>query len=215
VGNKRKNYLIDKDFQLGFIFRFVVIIIITIVGAFFITGAYYWIVSNVGDLKLDTTIIYNKRDYIKFDGKQVYDYPKEMIQIYEDKDLNGKTVYRCYNPFQSGYKKGDIIENVDKHQIQPVIGMVSKSTTRFNIIFFPLLYTGIALLIIISIFSLFFSHRMAGPIYRLRISLDRMLTGDLDFKIACRKKDFFLNIVDRLERFRQMVVQNNLKPKKK
>ncbi len=209
--HKRKNYLIDKDFQLGFIFRFVVIIIITVIGAFAVTGIYYWIVSNVGDLKLDTTIIYNTRDYIKTDGKQVFDYPKEMIQVYEDHDASGNIVYKCYNPFQSKYNKGDVIENVSRSELQPVIGMVSKSTTRFNIIFFPLLYTGIALALIISIFSLFFSHRMAGPIYRIRVSLDRMLTGDLDFKISCRKHDFFLNIVDRLEKFRQMVVEERKK----
>ena len=32
-----------------------------------------------------------------------------------------------------------------------------------------------------------------------------MLSGDLDFKIRARRTDFFLNIVDKLEQFRQQV----------
>jgi hypothetical protein len=43
---------------------------------------------------------------------------------------------------------------------------------------------------------------MAGPVYRMRISLDRMLAGDYDFKIRVRRNDFFRNIVEKIELLR-------------
>jgi hypothetical protein len=48
---------------------------------------------------------------------------------------------------------------------------------------------------------------MAGPIYRIRVSLDRMLSGDNDFIIKVRKNDFFQNIVDKLEQLRQQIIK--------
>ncbi|MBR3731897.1 MAG: hypothetical protein IKN25_04545, partial [Spirochaetales bacterium] len=51
--------------------------------------------------------------------------------------------------------------------------------------------------------------KMAGPIYRIRVSLDRMNSGDLDFKIRARQGDFFLNIVEKLEHFRIKVKNND------
>ncbi len=48
---------------------------------------------------------------------------------------------------------------------------------------------------------------MAGPIYRMRISLDRMLQGDYDFKINVRKTDYFITIVEKLEKLRQKIAR--------
>jgi len=42
----------------------------------------------------------------------------------------------------------------------------------------------------------------------MRVSLDRMLAGDFDFKIRVRKNDFFINIVEKLEQLR-LKVKNN------
>lgn len=208
--NKRSNYLIDKPFQIGFISRYVVIIIMVTILVFLATGTYYWIVSSFGKFKLDTAVTYSKRGYLTFNGKKIYNYDKEKIQLYEDVDEFDQEIYRCYRTYEESttrYKTGDIIETVDVTGLEPVIGKITKYTTRFKIIFFPLLWAGIVLVLVISIFSLFFSHRMAGPIYRLRISLDKMLSGDNDFKIRVRKNDFFVNIIERLEKLRQKTAE--------
>lgn len=206
--SKRSNFLIDRPFQLGFIFRYLIIIILTIILVLAIIAVYYWIVSNVGEYKLNTTITYITRGNMKFQGKQIYDYEKEMIHIIEDMDDNGNIIYKCQNSFSSKkYKAGDIVENVSKADLKPLIGSVNRTTTRFKILIFPLTLTGIFLIIIISIYTLFFSHRMAGPIYRIRVSLDRMLQNDYDFKIKVRKSDFYINIAEQLEKLRQKIAK--------
>lgn len=213
--HKRSNYLIDKSFQLGFITKFIVIVVLTILCAFSLTAGYYWIVSSVGEYKLDTAVTLIKRGQITYKGKPVYNYDKEKIRIYEDFDESGKKIYKCFQTYPTSktlYEPGDTVNNVDESATEPYIGAIKTQTSLFSIVFFPLLFTGLALILIISIFSLFFSHRMAGPIYRMRVSLDRMLTGDLDFVIRVRKNDFFQNIVERLEKFRKQVVHED--PKK-
>ena len=204
--NKRSNYLIDKSFQLGFILRFMLIIIVSIAIVFFATVLYYYIVSNVGEFKLNTSLTYSRRGYIEHQGNQVYNYDKEQIEVYE-KSESGNKVYICYNNKQnSNYKVGDIVPDVIESSLEKKIGPVTRTTTRFRIIFYPLLFTGLVSIILISLYSLFFSHRMAGPIYRMRVSLDRLLSGDYDFVIKVRKNDFFINIVERLEKLRQHII---------
>ena len=41
----------------------------------------------------------------------------------------------------------------------------------------------------ISIVSLFLSHRIAGPLYRLEKSVEEITKGNLDFRITLRRKD--------------------------
>jgi flagellar basal body-associated protein FliL len=207
--SKRANYLIDKPFQLGFISRFVLIIIITIIVVFGLTGCYYWVLSNFGEFKLNTSLTYIQQGYIKKDGKQVYSYDKEKIEVYKD-TLDGKPVYKAYRTFAAStnqYQPDTIVENVDEKQLQPKIGPVTQHTDRFKILIFPLIMTAVILIIVISVYSLFFSHRMAGPVYRMRVSLDRLLAGDYDFKIQVRKNDFFTNIVNKLEELRQQIIK--------
>lgn len=55
--------------------------------------------------------------------------------------------------------------------------------------------------------ALVFSHRIAGPIYRFQLSLDRVTAGELGFRIQLRKKDFlqetaehFNSMLDALEK---------------
>jgi hypothetical protein len=207
--SKRSNYLIDKPFQLGFITRYVLIIIITIIIVFGLTGLYYWYLSNISELKLNTSLTYIVQGNMKKEGKQVYSYDKEKIEVYKDAE-NGKPIYKLYKTFSASekqYTPDQVIENVDEKQLQPKIGPVTKHTDRFEIITPTLIATAVILILVISIYSLFFSHRMAGPIYRIRVSLDRLLTGDYDFKIQVRKKDFFINIVNKLEELRQQIIK--------
>jgi len=196
--SKRSNYLIDKSFQLGFILRYVLIILITVIIIFSLFMAYFLIIEKIK--KLDTSIIISQKGPIKFKGFQVYDFVKEKIYIYKDAD--GK--FRCNKPFDSTkYKEGDVVEQVDESTITPLMGSVPRVTSRFEIVFLPLFYIALILLLIITIYSIFFTHKMAGPIYRMRVSLDRMISGDNNFVIKVRKNDFFINIIERLEKLRQ------------
>jgi hypothetical protein len=200
---KRRNYLIDKPFQLGFIFKYMMIVIITIGISISITSIYFWITSNYGTYKLDTVLSYTQQGQAVKNNKLLFVYEKEKIDVLKEND----NTYKCYFKYtgsESKFEVGEVVKNIDFAFLKPKITPVTKITTRFKIIFLPLLFTGVALIFIQSIFSLFFSHRIAGPIYRIRVSLDRMLeNNDYDFKIKVRKNDFFDNIASRLDRLRQ------------
>jgi hypothetical protein len=202
---KRRNYLIDKPFQLGFIFRFMLIVLVTIGISISITSIYFWFTSNFGTFKLDTVLSYTQQGQAIKNNKLLFIYEKDKIDVIKEDE----NTYRCYFKYtgsESKFEVGDIVSNIDLAFLKPKITPVTKITTRFKIIFLPLVFTGIGLILIQSIFSLFFSHRIAGPIYRIRVSLDRMLEyNDYDFIIKVRKHDFFDNIATRLDRLRQRI----------
>lgn len=46
-----------------------------------------------------------------------------------------------------------------------------------------------AVILIFSIFSVFLTHKIAGPIYRLKHALTELIRGNLDTRIRLRKRD--------------------------
>jgi len=59
-------------------------------------------------------------------------------------------------------------------------------------------------LILIAVFGLFISHKMAGPIYRIKKTLDEAADGKIDIKtleFRLRKQDELHDLVKSLNRF--------------
>ncbi|MFP4380607.1 MAG: hypothetical protein ACLFUS_08905 [Candidatus Sumerlaeia bacterium] len=52
----------------------------------------------------------------------------------------------------------------------------------------------IVTVLVLPIIALFLSHRIAGPIYRIRDSIQRVKRGDLSFRIGLRRFDHFKNL---------------------
>ena len=205
---KRQNYLIDKTFQLGFIGKYLMIILLTVVFCFGFVAFYYYQATLFGSKRLDQNVEIKTRSFTTAEGYKIFKYEKEQIDIYE-KTENGVTEYYCLNPYDNEtIKVGQIVNNVDINELTPGSITSIKVTNLFSIIIFPLIWTCIAVMVIIGTYTLFFSHRIAGPIYRMKISLDRMLAGDYDFKIKVRKNDFHLELVDKMEQLR-LKIKNN------
>jgi methyl-accepting chemotaxis protein len=57
--------------------------------------------------------------------------------------------------------------------------------------------------VVMCIFGLFLSHKMAGPAYRLRKDIAKMANGDLERKISLREKDYFQSIATDMDYLRQ------------
>ncbi len=209
--SKRSNYLIDKPFQLGFITKYLLVVLITVIVVFGFLAAYYFQDSLLGTQRLNQNIIIKTRGHLKTQDKyEIYEYEKEKVDVYK-KVEDGVTTYVVYKAYDNtNLKSGDVIADVVVSQLEPKMGAIDVVTKMFYVVILPLLWMCIAILVIISIYSLFFSHRMAGPIYRLRVSLDRMIAGDFDFKIRVRQNDFFVNIVEKLEQLRLKIKNNDL-----
>ncbi|HOJ64067.1 MAG TPA: hypothetical protein PLE45_06565 [Spirochaetota bacterium] len=217
MNNKRSNYLIDKPFQIGFIVKYLLVIIFTVILCFIIAAGWFYYKSLFGDNILNQRVTIKEKRERTWEGNKIYNYDKDQIVVYEFYD--SKTKQKVYKKLDERIKMGlikdadgEVVENVDTAALEKTSIPMEKNTNIFAIVIPPLLFVCLALMIIISIYSLFFSHKMAGPIYRMRVSLDRMLAGDLDFKIRVRKTDFFINIVEKLEQLR-LKIKNNDFPK--
>ena len=136
--NRRRTYVIEKNFQTRFILRFILVI----VGATLLsTGA--------------------------------------LLGVF-------------YFKFQFG---GADLNNL-------IIMITPEGTTEvsslFKIVLIPILSANTLILCVIVPYSLVYSHKVAGPVYRFQKSLDLLLEGQLDFMIRLRKKDEFKNIAEKM-----------------
>lgn len=60
---------------------------------------------------------------------------------------------------------------------------------RYEIVLPPVLINNLLLMVIIIIVGIFYSHRIAGPIYRMEQDIMRVLSGERNVTIRLRKKD--------------------------
>jgi methyl-accepting chemotaxis protein len=75
---------------------------------------------------------------------------------------------------------------------------ISNVSSIFQVVFVPLLAANLLVLIISVPFSLLYSHKIAGPIYRFEQSFDLLLSGEHDFMIVLRKRDEFKYLADKM-----------------
>jgi hypothetical protein len=68
----------------------------------------------------------------------------------------------------------------------------------FQVILTPIIGANLLVLCIVIPYSLLYSHKVAGPIYRLEQSMDLLLNGDMDFIITLRKHDEFKYLADKM-----------------
>lgn len=102
--------------------------------------------------------------------------------------ISGKESFRPVKPtIPIEVEKG----NIDENNIRGV-------TDRFQVVLFALLVITIIFIVTTIIFGILFSHRLAGPIYRIGVSIDRMAAGDFDFNIRLRRTDAFQHIAQKL-----------------
>lgn len=66
---------------------------------------------------------------------------------------------------------------------------------------FALMNVVIALipLVAVGLYALIHSHRVAGPLYRLKQSIKRASEGDYDFRVQFRKNDFMHEVADMMD----------------
>ncbi len=81
---------------------------------------------------------------------------------------------------------------------------MSKSYNEFQIQVWPMVWLSVVYLVLIAVFGLFISHKMAGPIYRIKKTLDEATEGKIDIKtleFRLRKQDELHDLVKSLNRF--------------
>ena len=69
---------------------------------------------------------------------------------------------------------------------------------RWELIVPPILLNNLFMLIGVSIIGIFYSHRIAGPIFRVNRELQRALDGEKNVRITLRQKDKLQEMTNRI-----------------
>ena len=103
------------------------------------------------------------------------------------------------------------IQVIDKKTAVPpspeesfAITIEKRGINSFELYFLPILLVSILYLFIIAVFGLFISHKMAGPIYRIKKTLLEASKGNVNIKeleFRLRKRDELQDLVDALNKF--------------
>lgn len=114
------------------------------------------------------------------------------------------------NPYALLVEQGGLLFSMDTNQtIQCVqdngeiieIPRPAKPYNAFELYWKPILFISFANLIIIVVFSLFYSHSMAGPIYNIKRTLKEIMDTGEYREIRVRKNDQFQDLVQAINEF--------------
>ncbi len=67
---------------------------------------------------------------------------------------------------------------------------------RHEIVLPPLLINNLLIMLLIIVVGIFYSHRIAGPMYRIETDIKRVLDGEKSVEIHLRKKDKFRSLAE-------------------
>ncbi|MGC8764874.1 MAG: HAMP domain-containing protein [Brevinematia bacterium] len=161
--NKKKfrwRYFIDKPFQIRFILRFSVLILLGFALSFAVMALYK-------SMRFTEPLYFRAKMLTEEEWKKV--------------DYNNPATYLDMKPL-----------NI------------------FEIYFKPLTYISILYILLIAIFGLFISHKLAGPVYRIKRTLQDAANGKMDIKdlkFRLRKKDELQDLVEALNYFIEKVAK--------
>ena len=75
---------------------------------------------------------------------------------------------------------------------------------RWEIVVPPILLNNLIIIIFITIFGIFYSHRIAGPIYRINAEIKRVISGETGVRVKLRDKD---KMKDLAENINQLLIK--------
>ncbi len=83
---------------------------------------------------------------------------------------------------------------VDEQKGIPYLPASKKVYSAFDLYFLPVLFVTAMNILLILLFSLFFSHRLAGPMLRIKFTLKNYLEGNGFERIHLRQGDFMQDV---------------------
>ena len=69
---------------------------------------------------------------------------------------------------------------------------------RWEIVVPPILINNLVIMIVIIIIGIYYSHRIAGPVYRMIVDIQRVLDGETSVRVKLRRKDKLKELSDRV-----------------
>lgn len=82
--------------------------------------------------------------------------------------------------------------------------VVQPPINRIELILPPILVNNLIIVVLLVIIGIFYSHRIAGPVYRISRDIERVLEGEKGVSIRLRKKD---KLKDLAEKINQLIAK--------
>lgn len=141
--------------------------------------------EEAGNLEIALTDIENSLESaeVKFSGLAI------------SQDISASKAY-----VSEAKKVVQVLKTPSKKIFVPEPMTVKKPYNLFQLYWKVILWLSILYLVLIAVFGLFYSHRMAGPLHRIKREIREIAEGtrSLDHKIKLRKGDFFHDLADEL-----------------
>lgn len=153
----RWRYFIDKPFQIRFIARFLILILLGL------------------GISLGVLLIANSQKF------------------------NQNLFFQVKNVEYDASGKFNIDPNAPFYEI-----FDTTPVNVFQIQMYPMIWMSVLYLVLIIFFGLFISHKMAGPVYRIKKTLQEVADGRIsvqDAKFRLRKRDELKDLVESLNAF--------------
>jgi methyl-accepting chemotaxis protein len=108
--------------------------------------------------------------------------------------MAGDNVFKEFIEISSQVTKVDENGNTYTESVKspPIVG------GRLILVLPPILINNLVIMIIISVLGIYYSHRIAGPAYRMQKDIDRVLAGDKGVRIRLRKGDKLKELASKL-----------------
>lgn len=159
--NRRKRFLIQKPLQFHYLVYFVSALMI--VSAAGITGTYFGVWTSIVKT---------------FSEESLQDTMMTAAQIHEYEEARRPKVQEL-QPTVRHFRETRLLSARHKETIREILDRTHRE----------LVSLGIGLLVLIGWGSIFLTHKVAGPIFRLIRSFDAVKEGDLRLRIKLRKFD--------------------------
>jgi methyl-accepting chemotaxis protein len=72
------------------------------------------------------------------------------------------------------------------------------STTRLQLILPAILINNVLILVALVLMGVWYSHKFAGPVYRIKAVISKSLSGERDLRIYLRDKDELKDLAERV-----------------
>ncbi|MBN1698214.1 MAG: hypothetical protein JW881_11930 [Spirochaetales bacterium] len=110
-----------------------------------------------------------------------------------------------FSEFIIVYRQIDAVDN-DGNHILDEYGDPVKTTeplppvNRIQIVLPAVLFNNIIIMIIISVLGIFYSHKIAGPVYRIDMEISKVLAGEKGIRIRLRRKDKLQSLAEKINK---------------
>jgi hypothetical protein len=115
--------------------------------------------------------------------------------------LQGMAGSNVFKEYITIFKQTTIEEEIEENGVRVVRQFPATreipGVKRWELVLPPLLLNNLVILVMVVSMGIVYSHRIAGPLYRIEKDLGRVLKGERNVKIVTRKHDKMTSLVNR------------------